>query len=419
MTDKHILRTIFESTRATTAQFRVNGPFSIYEATPAIGKINDWTMKQVETKIKSFIGKFNDQLQLRHVEPHAYERGFRAGENNSPLTTNVMVNFNKLGTEQKRLAFCAGWAAVFNNADTLKESACPACDDELEEEVVTVYEEDGIARGGKKVVLNRPFRTPGAKKKFAVYVRNDKGAVLRVSFGDPKMEIKRDNPEKRKSYRARHGCSDPGPKWKANYWSCRMWGRKNVGNIVKEDSQLELPFDKREVVELDTIFGPTAQDLRSRPMKWSVFLNNVKQGKYEIGVDSKNFNKPKILPFTPDYKPSKGPEEIISYIESDQGFTQVYEPNNANAQAANKDKVEAVVVDQFSGPTPYTLQKQPIKWEQFIKDVKDGEYDRYNGRAAEIIHADKSYRPAWGTTVYKKDPNGNVQVWLSNWDSSD
>lgn len=93
-----------------------------------------------------------------------------------------------------------------------------------------IYEE--AEHQGKKVTLNKPFRTPGGPKKFAVYVRNDKGNVVKVTFGDPNMSIKRDDPERRKSYRARHGCSDPGPKWKANYWSCKMWADTPVSKIV-------------------------------------------------------------------------------------------------------------------------------------------------------------------------------------------
>jgi len=76
---------------------------------------------------------------------------------------------------------------------------------------------------GKKVTLNKPFRTPGGPKKFAVYTKNDKGNVVKVTFGDPNMEIKRDDPERRKSFRARHNCDNPGPKWKARYWSCKNW----------------------------------------------------------------------------------------------------------------------------------------------------------------------------------------------------
>ena len=77
---------------------------------------------------------------------------------------------------------------------------------------------------GRKVTLNKPFRTPDGPKKFAVYTKNGSGKVVIVRFGDPNMEIKRDNPERRKSFRARHKCDTaPGPKWKARYWSCRMW----------------------------------------------------------------------------------------------------------------------------------------------------------------------------------------------------
>ena len=76
---------------------------------------------------------------------------------------------------------------------------------------------------GKKVTLNNPFRTPGGPKKFSVYVKNEKGNVVKVTFGDPNMEIKRDDPARRKSFRARHNCENPGPKTKARYWSCYQW----------------------------------------------------------------------------------------------------------------------------------------------------------------------------------------------------
>jgi hypothetical protein len=76
---------------------------------------------------------------------------------------------------------------------------------------------------GRKVTLNKPFRTPGAKKKFGVYTKNGSGTVVIVRFGDPNMEIKRDDPERRKNFRSRHNCDSPGPKWKARYWSCRQW----------------------------------------------------------------------------------------------------------------------------------------------------------------------------------------------------
>jgi len=77
---------------------------------------------------------------------------------------------------------------------------------------------------GKKVKLNDPIRTSEVPtKKFKVYVKNEKGTVVVVRFGDPNMEIKRDDPKRIKSFRARHNCDNPGPKTKARYWSCYQW----------------------------------------------------------------------------------------------------------------------------------------------------------------------------------------------------
>ena len=93
------------------------------------------------------------------------------------------------------------------------DACCEACNGELVHESAEYQ--------GKKVTLNNPVR--GGTKKFYVYVKNEKGNVVKVSFGDPNMEIKRDDPKRRASFRARHGCDNPGPKWKARYWSCYQW----------------------------------------------------------------------------------------------------------------------------------------------------------------------------------------------------
>ena len=80
---------------------------------------------------------------------------------------------------------------------------------------------------GRKVKLGKPMQ--GDAKKFKVYVKNDKGNVVKVNFGqggDAKggtMRIRKDNPKARKSFRARHNCDSPGPRHKARYWSCRKW----------------------------------------------------------------------------------------------------------------------------------------------------------------------------------------------------
>lgn len=75
---------------------------------------------------------------------------------------------------------------------------------------------------GRKVSLNKPFRTPGAAKKSAVYVKAGSKVKI-VRFGDPNMSIKKNIPARRKSFRARHNCANPGPKTKARYWSCKAW----------------------------------------------------------------------------------------------------------------------------------------------------------------------------------------------------
>lgn len=74
---------------------------------------------------------------------------------------------------------------------------------------------------GRNVPLGKPMA--GDVKKSKVYVRGPKGNVVKVNFGDKKMRIKKSNPKRRKSFRARHNCSNPGPRWKARYWSCRAW----------------------------------------------------------------------------------------------------------------------------------------------------------------------------------------------------
>ena len=74
---------------------------------------------------------------------------------------------------------------------------------------------------GREVPLGKPMA--GDVKKKKVYVRKPNGKVVKVNFGDKKMRIKKSNPKRRKSFRARHNCKNPGPRWKARYWSCRAW----------------------------------------------------------------------------------------------------------------------------------------------------------------------------------------------------
>jgi hypothetical protein len=119
----------------------------------------------------------------------------------------------------------------------------------------------------EKKTLNKPFRLPsGSKKKFGVYVKNPKGNVVMVKFGDPNMEIKRDDPDRRKNFRARHQCdSNPGPKWKARYWSCRMWeGGKSVtqvtkGSVIETSEASEELFDLADLLNQNPNLSTAAE----------------------------------------------------------------------------------------------------------------------------------------------------------------
>lgn len=164
-------------------------------------------------------------------------------ENKQAFTARCMGNptmKKEYPNTQQRLAICLGQNKKSKSSiieevhDNLLASNC-SWDDEWDEftielELATtmeIYDEDGLViaaeKGGRKVTLNKPFRTPDGPKKFSVYVKNDKGNVVKVNFGDPNMKIKKNIPERRKSFRARHNCDNPGPKWKARYWSCKAW----------------------------------------------------------------------------------------------------------------------------------------------------------------------------------------------------
>ena len=87
-----------------------------------------------------------------------------------------------------------------------------------------LYDEESLEEAeyqGRKVKLGKPMA--GDVKKFKVYVKNPKGNVVKVNFGQKGVKIKKSNPKRRKSFRARHNCDSPGPRHRARYWSCRKW----------------------------------------------------------------------------------------------------------------------------------------------------------------------------------------------------
>jgi hypothetical protein len=125
------------------------------------------------------------------------------------------------------------------------------------DEMLELHEEEK-----KKVKLNKIMR--GDVKKYKVYVKNDKGNVVKVNFGDPNMEIKRDDPARRKNFRARHNCANPGPRWKARYWACKTWSSQSVSSMLKESEVLE-----------------EAKNKPKNPKKWSSCIAQAKQ-KFDV-----------------------------------------------------------------------------------------------------------------------------------------
>lgn len=111
----------------------------------------------------------------------------------------------------------AGRKGIFEGREVLLD--IPFEIDETEEISEAEYQ-------GKKVKLNKPRRTSG-KHKFMVYTRGENGKIVKVQWGQPGATIKNDDPEASKSFRARHKCKTPGPRWKARWWAC------NVGRYAK------------------------------------------------------------------------------------------------------------------------------------------------------------------------------------------
>jgi len=122
------------------------------------------------------------------------------------------------------------WTALTETYDRMLEKIG------TQDDSIDKYLDEGSAEyQGRKVNLNNPTRSDSKKKKYMVYVKNDKGNVVKVHYGDPNMQIQRDNDAARKNFRARHQCdTNPGPKYKARYWSCKFWEKgKSVTDLMK------------------------------------------------------------------------------------------------------------------------------------------------------------------------------------------
>lgn len=132
----------------------------------------------------------------RRMSDHLFDRGF--DDFDIEISTNESVNFEEETYEGDD--FFEEYGVMWFNEDTQLDEA--------------EYQ-------GHSVPLGKPMR--GDVKKFKVYVKKPNGNVVKVNFGDPNMRIKKSNPARRRSFRARHNCDNPGPRTKARFWSCKKW----------------------------------------------------------------------------------------------------------------------------------------------------------------------------------------------------
>ena len=137
---------------------------------------------------------------------------------------------------------------------------------------------------GRKVALNKPFRTKGGAKKFAVYVKNSNGNVVIVRFGDPNMEIKRDDPKRRKAFRDRHNCSEKKDKTSAGYWSCKMWSNTPVNKMSSEFNKTD---DTVSADMGDCGCGCDGESVEAKMIRKDVYDNPAEAQKRakEMGLD--------------------------------------------------------------------------------------------------------------------------------------
>ena len=183
---------------------------------------------------------------------------------------------DEFGNPRQRAAVCATY---FDDKD--KKTASEEYEDWGEVVSAAEYQ-------GRKVTLNKPFRTPGQKKKFAVYVQNPAGKTIIVRFGDPNMEIKRDDPKRRKAFRDRHNCDTAKDKTTPRYWSCRQWRGGSKVEANERDT-----MNKKESVEAAEP-KPKSTETHEQYMDRCMAMGNSKEAcmKAHEGHTFKDQNEP-------------------------------------------------------------------------------------------------------------------------------
>ena len=172
---------------------------------------------------ESAIGLFEDQTNYQIFEDEQGNQVLRVELHRSldeaeadELAESLNEQLKEMGLEE--------FDIEVSTDDNLDEETYEGDDFHHAYDVMWFNEDDALDEAeyrGRKVPLGKPMR--GDVKKFKVYVRKPTGNIVKVNFGDPNMRIKKSNPARRRSFRARHNCANPGPRTKARYWSCRKW----------------------------------------------------------------------------------------------------------------------------------------------------------------------------------------------------
>ena len=178
---------------------------------------------QLDEKIEGLVTKADKSGISYSILKKVYDRGMAAWKTgHRPGTTPQQWAFARVNS------FVTKSSGTWGKADKdLAQQVRGESVEVLKNAWGEITEKDD--KSGKE--LNNP--TKGDVKKYKVYVRNAKGNVVKVNFGDPNMEIKRDDPARRKAFRARHNCDTKKDKTTAGYWSCKFWSGKSVTDLMK------------------------------------------------------------------------------------------------------------------------------------------------------------------------------------------
>jgi hypothetical protein len=172
---------------------------------------------------ESAIGLFEDQTTYEIFEDEQGNQVLRVELHRSLDETEADELAESLNEQLKEMGL-EEFDIEVSTDEALDEETYEGDDFHHAYDVMWFNEDDALDEAeyqGRKVPLGKPMR--GDVKKFKVYVRKPNGNVVKVNFGDKNMRIKKSIPARRRSFRARHNCANPGPRTKARFWSCRKW----------------------------------------------------------------------------------------------------------------------------------------------------------------------------------------------------